>query len=135
MKVNHGTDHARIGRALVTLCRQVDDAGWLDGAATRLVHDDGTVEHFGSVVVHRPGSPRGVAFGWLNARPPSPQRWRPRSVYGRIRWILAGRPDMGGRYRWSARLHVDGERRSTRGEDREAWRSRRVEAVKSGRAS
>lgn len=92
MKINHGSDHARIGRALITLCQQSPEAGWLDGASTRLVHDDGDEEHFGALVVHRPGSPRGLAFGWLNAQPPYPQRLRPRALYRRARWVLAGRP-------------------------------------------
>lgn len=93
MKINRGPGHARLGRFLVTSCNQSPEAGWLDGASTNLNHDDGKVEHFGSLVLHRPGSFRGVALGWQGALTPNPHRWRPRSLYRRARWALAGRPE------------------------------------------
>lgn len=94
MRFNRGSDHVRFGRLLVTGCRQSPEAGWLDGASTDLTHEDGKVEHFGALVLHRPGSERGIALGWQNAHPPFPQRWRPGSLYHRVRWVLAGRPVM-----------------------------------------
>lgn len=92
MRFNRGEGHVRVGRLLVTTCQQPPSAPWLDGGSSGLVHDDESVEHFGSLVLHRPGSARGLALGWQGARVPFPGRWRPRALYRRARWVLAGRP-------------------------------------------
>lgn len=60
--------------------------------------DTTSIEHFGALVVREPERewrarlPRAVAFGWLDARPPHPARWRPRFLLAHVRWVLAGRP-------------------------------------------
>lgn len=60
--------------------------------SVRIAEEETVVEHFGAVVVHRPGRVNAVALGWLDARPPHPARWRPRFLLAHARWVLAGRP-------------------------------------------
>lgn len=59
--------------------------------------------------------------------PVIPVSIRPRLTFvdmGGAAWVICRRIQ-NGRYRWNARLHIDGERRSTRKEDLADWRKER----------
>lgn len=70
----------------------------VDGCSTALIHEPGGQrEHFGGVAIRPPwvsGSElaSGLALGWLGAA--NPRCWRPRYLWARLAWALAGRPEV-----------------------------------------
>lgn len=85
-----------IGRLLVTTTTQPGGAPILDGGSSTRTKDLGCgnclVAHFGSLVIRCPGSCRALVLGWRDARTPWPQRYSPRALVRRARWVMAGRP-------------------------------------------